>query len=55
MEKLVERLARFQVIEERPDRDPRADEDRRASEDFGVALNDFPFRSHGSLLPLSRV
>jgi hypothetical protein len=40
VEKLVEGVATFKIAEERLNRHPRADEDRRPTEDIRVAVDD---------------
>src|SRR3989442_4844635 len=45
-EELVEGLAALEVVEEGLDRDPGADENRRAAEDVGVAVEDLAELSH---------
>src|SRR5208282_2966324 len=38
-QKLVERVAALQIVKQRSNRHPRADEDRRSSEDVGIAVD----------------
>lgn len=49
VEKLVESIATFQMIEERLHRDPRADKDRGATEDVWIALDDLAQLHHADL------
>ena len=49
VEKLVERIATFQMIEERLHRDPRADKDRGAIEDVWIAMDDLAQLHHADL------
>ena len=46
MDKFVEGLAAFQMIEERLNRHPRADKDRRSAEDVWIAVDDFVESHH---------
>jgi hypothetical protein len=49
VEKLVESIATFQMIEERLHRDPRAQKDRGATEDVWIALDDLVQPHHVDL------
>lgn len=49
MEKLVESIATFQVIEKRLHRDPRANKDGGATEDLWIALDDLAQLHHANL------
>src|SRR5262245_28094172 len=40
IEEVLEGVAGLQVVDQVPDRDSRADEDRRASEDLGIGVHD---------------